>query len=90
MTYLIRPRQDFTLARLSEILAILDDCGFEPEIARYMNAVKDEKKAAVVLIVHPPTPEYREGLYLNEYAIKKICELGDFSDANFKILEVRE
>lgn len=89
MTYLIRPRQDFALARLSEILAILDDCGFEPEIVSYIN-VKDEKKAAVALIVHPPTPEYREGLYLNEYAIRKICKLGDFSDTNFKILEDRE
>ena len=72
----------------------MDDCGFQPEIARYINCPKDEKKdgkkTAVVLIVHPPTPEYREGLHLNEYAIQKICELGDFIDSNFKILEVDE
>ena len=84
--YYLRPRQDYSIARLARVLEILDLNSYNAGV--FTLNEKDDKKG------DKPTLCIALYSYLNSrvdewaanHAVKKICELSDSVDRDFKVL----
>jgi len=76
--YYIRPRQDFSLARIAAAMRTLVLCEFEPHLVEYNKGKTQE----ILLVVDV------DNLRMNEKAIATLCEDLDFVPKNFRIIEL--
>ena len=84
--YYLRPRQDYSIARIAKVLEILDYNEYDARV--FILHEKDKKGD------DKPTLCIRLHSYLNtlvsewaaDRAVRKICELSDAVDRDFKVL----
>ena len=76
--YYIRPRQDFSLARIAAAMRTLVLCEFEPHLVEYNKGKTQE----ILLRVDV------DKLRMNEKAIAILCEDQHFVPKNFRIIEL--
>ena len=84
--YYLRPRQDYTIARLAKVLEILEAENFNVHI---FNLIEKDKKGddKPVLCLALQSHRYsRVDEWSANHAVKKICELSDAVDRDFKVL----
>ena len=76
--YYIRPRQDFSLARIAAAMRTLVLCDFEPHLVEYNKGKTQE------ILLRVDVDE----LCVNQQAIAILCDVQHFQPANFKIIEL--
>lgn len=76
--YYIRPRQDFSLARIAAAMRTLVLCDFEPHLVEYNKGKTQE------ILLRVDVDELR----MNEKAIAILCEDQHFVPKNFRIIEL--
>ena len=84
--YYLRPRQDYSIARLAKVLEILDLNEYDVRVFTLHEKDKkgDDKPAMCIALLSYLYSRVDE--WAAEHAVKKICELSDSVDRDFKIL----
>ena len=77
--YFIRPRQDFSLARIAGAVRTLILCDFEDVRLREYNKGKTQE-----ILIQVDVDE----LKINEKAVAVLCDMCHFVKTNFKIIEL--
>ena len=84
--YYLRPRQDYSIARLARILEILDHDSYDAGIfALHEKDKKGDDKPVLCIALYSHLYS-RVDEWSANHAIKKICELSDSVDRDFKVL----
>ena len=84
--YYLRPRQDYSIARLAWVLDILDHNSYDARIfALHEKDKKGNDKPVLCIALHSHLYS-RVSEWSANHAVKKICELSDSIDSDFKVL----
>ena len=84
--YYLRPRQDYSIARLARVLEILDYNSYDARIFTLHEKDKkgdDKPTLCIALYSHLYS---RVDEWSANHAVKKICELSDSVERDFKVL----
>ena len=84
--YYLRPRQDYSIARLARILEILDLNNYDGSIFSLREKDKKGDGKPVLCIALNSYLHSRVDEWSANHAVKKICELSDSIDRDFKVL----
>ena len=76
--YYIRPRQDFSLARIAGAVRTLACCEYDVRLVEYNKGKTQE------ILLRVDVDE----LCVNQQAIAILCDVQHFQPANFKIIEL--
>ena len=84
--YYLRPRQDYSIARLAKVLEILDLNGYDARIFTLREKDKKGDDKPTLCIALNSHLHSRVNEWSANHAVKKICELTDSVDRDFKVL----
>ena len=84
--YYLRPRQDYSIARIAKVLEILDYHEYDARVFVLHEKDKKGDDKPVLSIALRSHLGSRVNEWAAEYAVKKICELSDAVDRDFKVL----
>lgn len=84
--YYLRPRQDYSIARLAKVLEILDLDNYDAKIITLHEKDKKGDGKPVLCIALISHLHSRVDEWSANHAVKKICELTDSVDRDFKVL----
>lgn len=84
--YYLRPRQDYSIARLARVLDILDHDSYDARIFTLHEKDKKGDDKPVLCIALQSHLYSRVSEWSANHAVKKICELSDSIDSDFKVL----
>ena len=82
----LRPRQDYTIARLAKVLEILDYNEYDASIFNLHEKDKKGDDKPVLCIALRSYLYSRVDEWSANRAVRKICELTDSVDRDFKVL----
>ena len=82
----LRPRQDYSIARFARVLEILDYNEYDASVFNLHEKDKKGDDKPVLCIALRSHLGSRVSEWAAEYAVKKICELSDAVDRDFKVL----
>ena len=84
--YYLRPRQDYSIARLARVLEILDLNNYDGSIFSLNEKDKKGDGKPILCIALNSHLHSRVNEWSANHAVKKICELTDSVDSDFKVL----
>lgn len=84
--YYLRPRQDYSIARLARVVEILDHNSYYARIFTLHEKDKKGDDKPVLCIALESHLYSRVDEWSADHAVKKICELSDSVERDFKVL----
>ena len=82
----LRPRQDYSIARFAKVLEILDYNEYDASVFILHERDKKGDVKPTLCIALRSYRYSRVSEWAAEYAVKKICELSDAVNRDFKVL----